>query len=398
MASVSGVVEPLWFGTGIHYALERYYNPVIKEDPVIAFETWFNLQWRGGVIDASEVKQYADRDPQPIPKEVTDDSPKALAYKVDGLKDILPDGIYDEDKFLGYLDLGKGMMEFYKGYSEAHDNFTVILVEHDFSVPVLDKDGAPMYAIDKRVMPEGWEPDFDKGNEFGPLIRRKNVDDSNAYYLEKQVHTRGRQDMIKQDNEFGNYGILDYKTAAKVDDDYFRHLDLDEQCTSYLAFGELEARLYDLEFKDLDHITYQAMLKGYPKPPSILKSGLPSLNRTEETTTAEMFEKHIIDNGLKPIFDLDPKMQSYYTYLLELGDKRYVRRTDTHRNPAQRKNAMTRLYYEAQDMLNDPVPYPNPTKNYGCLNCVFRGPCIAAESGDDYAAMLEDGFMPNWDR
>jgi hypothetical protein len=111
-----------------------------------------------------------------------------------------------------------------------------------------------------------------------------------------------------------------------------------------------------------------------------------------------MFEKHIIDNGLKPIFDLDPKMQSYYTYLLELGDKRYVRRTDTHRNPAQRKNAMTRLYYEAQDMLNDPVPYPNPTKNYGCLNCVFRGPCIAAESGDDYAAMLEDGFMPNWDR
>jgi hypothetical protein len=49
-------------------------------------------------------------------------------------------------------------------------------------------------------------------------------------------------------------------------------------------------------------------------------------------------------------------------------------------------------------MLNDPVPYPNPTKNYGCLNCVFRGPCIAAESGDDYAAMLEDGFMPNWDR
>src|SRR5205814_4275874 len=30
---VHGVTVPLWFGTGIHYALEKYYNPSLREDP-----------------------------------------------------------------------------------------------------------------------------------------------------------------------------------------------------------------------------------------------------------------------------------------------------------------------------------------------------------------------------
>src|SRR6478735_7678608 len=64
-ASVYGVNKNFWFGTGIHYALERYYNPGLREDPWIAWETWFELQWRGGVVAEDEVKQFADRDPQP---------------------------------------------------------------------------------------------------------------------------------------------------------------------------------------------------------------------------------------------------------------------------------------------------------------------------------------------
>lgn len=394
-ADVYGIEKNLWFGTGIHYALEQYYNPLLKRDPAEAWLSWFELQWRGGIVSEDEVKGFADRNPQEIGQGPTGFAPSGT-YKVDGLCDILPEVGLTEDDFMEMKDMGVGMMKFYKDYAEANDNFHVIALEHDFSVPVINSEGEPLYMIDTRKMPEGWEPNFDEGNEFGPLMYAGTYDFPNK--LRKQVHVRGRTDMIQQEQEFGRYGILDHKTASRIGEDYFRHLELDEQCTSYLAFCELESQIHNLEYKSLEFITYQAILKSYPKPPTILKNGLPSVNRNDEGTTAELFEKAIQENGLKPIFDVDEKLQSYYTWLLQQGDKRFIQRTDTWRNHAQKKNAMTRLYYEAIDMLSDPVAYPNPSKNYSCLNCRFRTPCIQAESGDDFMQTLEDGYIPNWDR
>jgi len=205
-------------------------------------------------------------------------------------------------------------------------------------------------------------------------------------------------DVIVQDQESGRYGIRDYKTASRVDDDYFRHLEFDEQCTSYLTFGQLEARLHNLEYKQLEYIDYVALLKAFPRPPTITSRGLPSIDRQKESTTAAMFERFIAENRLTAIFNADPKLQQYYTWLLSVEGKRFIVVETTWRNHTQRKNAGIRLYYEAMDMLNDPVAYPNPTKNYSCLNCVFRVPCLACEDGSDYLSILEDGYMPNWDR
>ena len=403
-AEVYGIEKNLWFGTGIHYALEQYYNPVLSRDPAEAWLEWFELQWRGGTVTENEVKGFADRNPELIQLDGLYENANPI-YKVDGLCDILPDpGGDNEELFLGMKDLGVGMMRFYKDYAEANDNFSVISLEHDFSVPVLDKEGKPLYAVDNRKMPEGWEPNFELENEFGPLMYERTPPDQGYDHdydtneLLKQVHVRGRMDMIIQEHEYGRMGVWDHKTTSRLDEDYFRHLELDEQCTSYLGFGELEARLHGLEYKSLEFITYQALLKGYPKPPTITSRGMPSVDRNNETTTAELFAQTIKNMGLEGVFSVDTKLQNYYTWLLEQGDKRFIQRTDTWRNRTQKLNSMIRCYYEARDMLNDPVPYPNPTKNYGCLNCRFRGPCIQAETGDDYMQTLEDGYMPNWDR
>ncbi len=398
-ADVYGVDKNLWFGTGIHDALEQYYNPTLKRDPAEAWQTWFELQWRGGIVTADEVKQFVDRNPRPHRNDAI--YAEDTHYIVDGLCDILPDTHMSEEQFMELKDLGTGMMKFYKGYAEANDNFRVISLEHDFSVPVINSKGEVLYAVDDRIMPDGWEPDFDAGNEFGPLMYVPDTsydEHSGQFVVKKQVHVRGRIDMIIQEQEFGRMGCIDHKTAARVDEDYFRHLELDEQSTSYLSFGELEARINGLEYQSLEFITYQAMLKGYPKPPTITTRGLPSLNRNDETTTAELFAKAIKELGLEGVYAVDTKMQNYYTYLLELGDKRYIQRTDTWRNRMQKKNAMIRLYHESVDMLSHPVAYPNPSKNYGCINCKFRTACIQAESGDDYMQTLEDGYIPNWDR
>jgi hypothetical protein len=373
----------LWFGTGIHYALERYYNPSLRHDPEITWRGWFRLEWEGGPVTEDEAAQYVDREPV----RTTD------GWRISGLRDILPNP--DEEAFLELEDIGAGMMKFYKDYSRANDNFTVIATEHDFSVPVLKPDGSPLYMVDKRTMPEGWFPDIEQGNEFGPLIM---FDDDSHNTILKQVHARGRMDMIKQDNDSGLFGIQDYKTTSRLDDDYFRHQELDEQCTTYLWGGELEARIHGLEYTELDYITYQALLKKYPKPPTITSRGMPSIDRQNESTTAEMFAETLRVSGLSALYEHKQDWQNYYEWLLELGDRRFIDRRDIRRNKHQKHNMGVRLYYETLDMLSDPVAYPNPTKNYSCLNCVFRAPCIAAEDGSDYEGILEDGYVKNWDR
>jgi hypothetical protein len=390
-AEVHGIRDNLWFGSGIHYALQRYYSP-LREDPVITFQTWYELQWNGGLVDESELGEFYDRQPEKVAE---------TTYRIRGLSDLLP--VPDEDHYEEFLDLGTGMMQFYKDYAEANDNFTVIATEHDFSVPILDKDGYPLYAVDHRIMPDDWEPDFEAENAFGPLIRKADAPYGQSgvpdYFIEKQVHARGRMDLILQDNESGRYGIKDYKTAARVDDDYFKHLDLDEQCTTYLTLGEVEAIIHDLPYKKLEFIRYEALFKGYPKPPTITSRGLPSLDRQKESTTAEMFAAAVKQLGIGMIFERDAKMQDYYSWLVELGDKRFIWPEDRWRNKMQRLNARIRLYYEAIDMLNpDLVTYPNPTKNYSCINCVFRTPCLQAEDGSDYLETLEMGYESNWDR
>jgi len=385
-ATVHGISEPLWFGTGIHYALEKFYDPTLKEDPVATWLTWFDLQWNGGTVTDEEIKRHglSDREPKEI---------KPGVFKVLGLVDLLP--FADEEHFEEVRDLGRGMMEFYRYYAELNDDFEVLAVEHDFSVPLLHPaDNAPMYMFDSRPMPDDWEPNFDAENMYGKLM----LDSSQG--IMKQVHARGRMDKIIRENNTGRHGILDHKTTSKLDDDYFRHLELDEQATTYMWAGQREADMYDLEYKKLDFIVFEGLYKAYPRAPKILKNGMPSLAKTdpENATTAAKFEATIKLLNLQIIFDNDPKMQAFYAWLLEQGDKRFIDRKPTWRNDIQRRNAGIRLYWEAVDMLSDPKLYPSPKKEYGCLNCQFRAPCIAAETGADYKSILEDGYVKNWDR
>jgi hypothetical protein len=402
---ITGIREPLWFGTGIHYALERYYHPMLKEDPVVTWLTWFDLQWNGGIVTEQEISEHGFHDREPVLSRVGRAEPEGLLlsvpednvtafYHVKGLSELLPDP--DEDHFMEVRDLGRGMMEFYKTYAEREDNFTVMMVEHTFSVPILKPDGSPLYMLDNRQMPDDYEYEDPEGgipeNSYGPL-----------WYYEpdgvyKQVHARGRMDVIVQDNESGRFGIIDHKTAARIDEDYFRHLDLDEQCTTYLWAAEREAEMYGLEYNNMDFVIYQALLKGYPKPPTLTTRGVPSINRQTETTTPEMFEQLINTMGLKEYFETDEKMQAYYTWLLEIGDSRFINREPVRRNRHQKESCGNRLYLEAMDMLNDPSIYPSPSKSYNCLNCIFRTPCIGVEDGSDYEDMLNNNYMPNWDR
>jgi len=378
-----GVYMPFWFGTGIHKGIQHYYSK-LSENPADVFLAWFDLEWNGGLVHETELPSgYADRNP--VPQENG-------YYHVAGIKDLMPSADERYDEFMEHKELGVGMLNYFVEYAERHDDFRIVANEHLFSVPILGENGRPMYAEDNRVMPEDWEPSEEE-NIYGRINMGKRG------RIFKQVHARGRMDQIVQMNESGRYKIRDYKTAGKLDDDYFAHLELDEQCTTYLWAGPLEAQMYGLEYTDITTIDYVAIRKAFPRPPTPLKNSMPSMDRQKESTTAEMFAKYIKDNNLKVVYDGSVKMQEYYAYLLERGEKQFVWVESTHRNSAQIANAGLRLYYEAKDMLDpDLILYPNPSKNYSCTRCRFRSPCIAAEDGSDWEAMLRGNYIENHDR
>jgi hypothetical protein len=64
-ADIHGINPNLWFGTGIHWALEQYYQPGLRRDPVEAWTTWFDIQWRGGTVTEEWLDRVYDLNPRP---------------------------------------------------------------------------------------------------------------------------------------------------------------------------------------------------------------------------------------------------------------------------------------------------------------------------------------------
>ncbi len=357
-----GINLNLWFGSGVHYALEHYYNPVLKRDPVESFSTWFDMQWTGGFVPAGSSLEEQTYDLEPIH---TDNG-----MIVQGLRDLLPDPF--EDEFLDFRDLGIGMMTFYKDYAERNDDFEVIAAESQFSIPL------EFEAIDIR--------------EQSPNYQKK-----------LEVHLRGKRDAIlfypERKDPRMQYGIHDYKTASKVDEDYFLKLENDAQCTTYVVASIKEAEMHDLPWTNVQDVLYSALRKVYPKPPTITTRGFPSLDRSKESTTAQMFSETVKELGLVDWFHNDEKAQGYYDYLLEEGDRVFIQRDHAIRNSHQIKVAYSELQMVAKEMLDPNVNiYKHPSGMNYCTRCAFRSPCLAHDDGSDWQGMLSDGYELNKDR
>lgn len=372
---IHGVNMALWFGTGIHYALEMYYDPMLKRDPVESFKTWYNYQWEGGIVGEEWLERTYDIHPR-LHKFTHDALAQAEAgdpddhWHIRGLKELLPNVELVQEEFEAHRELGIGMLTFYKDWALEHDDFITVAAESTYSIPL------GFDAVDMR-------------------------EDSPNYGKTLQVHARGKRDAVIYFPQYDKFGINDHKSAVRIDEAYFKKLEKDEQCSNYLWATIQESKLYDLPWKDhvVDRVLYTALRKNYPKPPTVLQSGFLSLDRQKEGTTAELFQAAVIGNpNLEEWFRGNEKAQAYYTYLCEMGDSAFVQRDLVTRNKYEIENTGKHLAMVAKEMLNDPSIYPNPTGEFRCLECAFRNPCIAADDGSDWKGMLADGYEQNRDR
>lgn len=372
-ADVYGISVPLWFGTGIHWALEQYYQPGLRHDPVEAWKTWYDVQWRGGLVTEEWLDRVYDLKPHPF-RQTTVPAPEDIpTWMVRGLEDILPDP--DHAEFEELYELGINMMLFYKEWSEKNDDFTVLMVEHDFSVPIWDYENHQI------------------------LKMRDLREDSPNYGKILEVHARGRNDAVVYRESTGKISIGDYKTAAKIGDEYFEKLESDEQITSYLWAAQIEAQYYDLPYKGqpLEEVIYTVLRKAYPKPPTVLKNGMFSVDRENESCSYEMLQNFIASN--LPGVSLTEKQQNYLDWLKDLGDEQFIIRKYGRRNQHELSNAGKRIYLESLDMLSPHIRiYPNITNDFKCLHCQFRVPCLAQEDGSDWQQIISDNYTVNKDR
>lgn len=383
-ADIHGVNTDLWFGTGIHWALEQYYAPgqAIRRDPVEAWTTWFDIQWRGGTVTSEWLDRVYDLNPRAVLEEhqwgnVESGDPRKI-YKtwiVRGLEDILPDA--DGDIYDGLRELGVQMMTFYKEYAEANDAFEVLVVEHDFSIPIWDyENDCILKATDLR--------------EHSPNYGKK-----------LEVHNRGRMDAIWSKPN-GKIGVIDHKTSSRIDDDFFEKLDSDEQVTSYLYAAEVEAKYYDLPYagEEMQECIYNVLRKAFPQPPTVVRGGLFSVDRKNESCTYDMLTAWMQEQQPPVTYDsLPEKHQNYVDWLQELGAEQFIIRKNVRRNRHQLKAAGRLMYDQAMDMLAPDVRiYRNMTNDYKCLGCQFRAPCLAKDDGGDWEQLINDNFTRTRDR
>ena len=190
-----------------------------------------------------------------------------------------------------------------------------------------------------------------------------------------EVVYQGRIDLIVKDAD-SEYWIWDHKTAARLDPTDF--LELDEQTASY-AWAIQE----QLGIK-IAGVVYNELVKNYPEPPKVLKSGKLSQDK-QQNTTYELYEQALAEHGLPVVEYAD-----FLTYLQD-NPREYFRRVQVQRSQRELRLMGERIALEAVDMLNDPSIYPNPNR-FKCGRCSFRGACVAYNDGSDYDYILNINF------
>jgi hypothetical protein len=224
------------------------------------------------------------------------------------------------------IDVGNRMLEYYFLYAKKNDEgWTPKFVEIEFEVPI---PGLP-----------------------------------NCVY-------QGRIDLIVED-EYG-YWIVDHKTAKQ-----FRGtgwLSLDDQCGSYAwAIREMLGL-------NVRGVIFNELRKSPPHKPNVLKSGMLSVNKQQDTT---------FDVFLRTCRELDHDPRWYIDYLrhLKYNEKEFIRRTRTTYRPESLEIVQQRIQKEATEMSNPNVSiYPSPS-SMNCDGCRFFGPCL----------QIQDGMEPSMD-
>lgn len=189
-------------------------------------------------------------------------------------------------------------------------------------------------------------------------------------HLEGSIYYTGTIDMLVQDQD-GKYWIVDHKTTNSLDI-FDKNSDMDRQISRYWYAIE---RYMDI---NIQGFIYNIILKDYPQPPKVLKSGALSKDKAQKTTY-QLYQQAIVDNNLKE--------EDYADFLQLLQDqpKEFFRRINVERNISEMRasiSELTDVIFDIRDKHKNRRWYRNITKDCH-WDCPYRTLCVAEMDGSN---------------
>jgi hypothetical protein len=268
-------------------------------------------------------------------------------------------------EFKERLELGRGMLEYYVGWSRINDDFEPVTVEHEFEVQI------------------GWKCEVSGDFAFGEST---NHPDGKPCAMCIPIVYQGRIDGLIRDLT-GAYWIMEQKSAGKFGPT--KWLMMSDQDGSYAWALQ---KMLGIPIKGIMHTR---ALKAFPQPPKILKSdGSVSCDKRQSTAAALFVEAveqvHRHRPAAETITD-DEKYFAYHQFLTSDAAPKFVERHWLIRNPRQIEDIGRRIAVEAEMMLDNPKIIPNVSA-INCNSCSFWGPCLTKQEGGDWMYQLKSEY------
>jgi hypothetical protein len=333
-------IRALEFGTAYHHAMEVFYDP----------ETWH--------LDKYVLARHAIE--------------RFRAFTIETYKGFVAKGLADDRLAADFEDRitsGTAMLEHYfEAIAPITDTFEPVKIEIPFEVAIRDPEGKYLLCKCARCL--------DRANSAGDDI---------GFGL--PVTIGGRLDVLARDNETGELGILDWKTAGVLmKDEELDFLDLDDQISTYLlAMHKLgvPARVF----------WYHEQWKAAPVPPEPYAGGRTIKGRKYQANKAL---PTTYDIYFETISEGDPAglaAGAYNEYLdwLKREGPQFYQRTAVRRNDEQLRRTEDAIYLEYLDMVSERI-YISPERKK-CNWCHFFEPCLGKQRGERYQHALNTLYV-----
>jgi PD-(D/E)XK nuclease superfamily len=357
---------PAWaleFGTGIHSALEAYYEIVSgrikpKGDPLdhvlSVFEKWY--------------------------------------HQMDNEQAMLLGSLYTDaakNEVWEMRNLGMTMLTNYAEYSSdlaENDPWEVVAIEGR-GIEAIGRGSPPGY-------PESARPVISEGRVLVPIVHP-----DTKQPLPGVPCLSGRIDLIvRRLRRSGNLWVVDHKTTATSPSD--KGLDFEDQVTGYSYI------VWRLTAVLVAGTIFNYLVKQAPKEPRRIQAtkdnptGLSTAK--DQLCLARDYRQALIDGGLMVRGTIpSQKHADCYAALLATGWDPYFKRFEPRRNMHEIQSFERRLFYEREDMLrafeHEEYAYPNPS-TWHCPSCPVAPICQAIEDGSDVQGIIESRYMQAPDR
>lgn len=360
---------PIWaleFGTGMHSALEEFYNTRSIKKAHKALDKWY----------VKEEKRAQENELQGLP----------------GAEELL-------QELWELKELGHQMLDNYVKYEkQAKISLGKILaVEGKFKKGVKFKNKPP-----KGYPAEAMVERHPSGRLLVPIVdpvtKEPFVPRHAGSYMGGAVYLTGKIDLLtERATPKKGIWVVDHKTAAQAHQE--DGLEFDDQVTGYCYIVWRWTGVIPRG------VVYNDLIKQVPKEPRLVREGTKLSTAKDQLTTADQYREALLEFGhmqKKGGEIFSEKHAECLDALLTRGWDPFFRRFEPIRNEHQLLEFERRLAEEYWDMVackEDPLKhvYPNPMV-LNCRGCSMKRVCLAMEDGSDAQGLIDVEYIVGRDR